>query len=414
MTTPNYLAGLLMLSLLICTCGKNSTEYKPPRDLTVGERAIVESANDFGLNLFKQVVQSYPDTNICISPLSVAMALGMTYNGARGTTKEAMDSVLGLMGMDITEVNRSYQSLIDLLISMDPNVTFELANSIWYREGFPISQNFVDLNRQYFYAGVNPLNFGDPGAADIINNWIRDNTHGRITRIVEPPIRDDIVMFLIDAIYFLADWKYQFDPDNTQETDFHLQSDSTIACQMMAQEATFDYYISDNYSIVNLPYGDGLFSMAAIMPNDGADINELITRLSAEDIANWSQAFTRGEVILNIPKFQMEFKAALKDQLTGMGMGIAFDPESANFLGMVDAIAEGNLFIDQVEHKTFIKVDEEGTEAAAVTSVVIGVTSIGDEVLFTFNRPFIFLITDSHSNTILFAGKVVCPEWPEG
>lgn len=413
MTSLRHLIILIVVLLLFCTCGQRSTDYQPPRELTNMEKAVVESGNEFGLNLFKQVVASHPDENLCISPLSVAIALGMTYNGARGTTKEAMDSVLGLTGLDIVSVNQAYQSLIDLLQGMDPHVTFELANSIWYLENFPISRDFVDLNREYFRARVAALDFGAPEAANTINNWITDNTHGRITEVIQPPIDQNTVMLLINAIYFLADWQHQFDPRHTYEADFHISEDLDTTCQMMALGDMLNVCFAESGTVLNLPYGNGLFSMLVILPNWTTSVNDVIAGLTPSQIADWQSDFDNREVQLRMPKFQMEYYIEPAEQLADLGLGILFDPNNANLSGMLDrGLIEGNLFVNKVQHKTFIKVDEEGTEAAAVTVVSVSITSPGPEVHVNLDRPFAFLIIENHSNTILFAGKVVRPEWP--
>ncbi len=404
----------VMASFMI-GCSRHSTDPNPPRSLSNYEKGIVESGNDFGIELFKQVAANNPDSNICVSPLSVAMALGMTYNGARTTTKEAMDSVLDLTGMDIAEVNQAYQSLIDLLVNLDPVVQFELANSIWYRNSFDISQDFVDLNRDYFYAEINPMDFGDPTVVDIINGWVNDQTHGKIEEIIDPPISPNTVMYLINAIYFLADWKYQFDPEETYASDFYINDDETSSCNMMSQFNTISYVQEqDGPSVVRLPYGNGLYEMVLLRPAYGQSVDEFIAGLDSETLEQWLENTSEGEVDIRMPKFEMKFEDELKNELSDMGMGIAFTPNVADFTGMKGSNQDiKDLLISKVIHKTFIRVDEDGTEAAAVTAVEIEYTSEPGYPTIMFNRPFVFMIVENHSGTILFTGRMNCPQWPE-
>jgi len=410
-----YLSGLfIIIAVIVWQCAQNSTnpERTPPRALSSAELQLVDSDNTFGFKLFKQIVADQPDSNIFISPLSVAMALGMTYNAALGTTREAMDSVLELNGMDIQAVNESYQSLIDLLVNLDPSVIFEIANSIWYRDTFQIAQDFVALNQNYFYAVVNALDFNDIGAADIINAWVSDNTHGKISEIVDSPIDPVTVMFLINAIYFNGTWTYRFDPGQTYGGNFTLPDGSQSPCQMMLTDCALKYFTGGAFRAVDIPYGDGLYSMTILLPNPQTDINSIIAGMNQQTYEEWLEEFNETQVQLHIPKFKLEYEDSLKNDLCALGMGIAFNPGAANFLGMIDpdAVLMDNLFISKVKHKTFIRVDEEGTEAAAVTSVEVEYGSIGP-IELAINRPFVFFIRENHSGTILFMGKIVRPDW---
>ena len=406
-----YLPAFILI-ILVFQCSKNSTDPIPPRQLTLGETQVTESANGFGFKLFREIVRESSDENIFISPLSVSMALGMTYNGAAGSTREAMDSTLELSGMDIQEVNESYQSLIDLLVNLDPVVTFQIANSIWYRLGFPIAQDFVDLNQTYFYAEVNETDFSDPVSVDIINGWVDEATNGKIEEIIDGPIDPYTVMFLINAIYFNADWTYRFNEEDTHDDMFNLPDGTQSPCRMMTRECDLQYFETDDFQTIDLPYGYGLYSMTIFLPRNQVDIDTLISQINQQNWNDWINSFSEQEVTLSLPKFKLEYELELNDALSAIGMAIAFDQDEADFSGMRDpeSIAIGNLFINKVKHKTFIRVDEEGTEAAAVTSVEIGETSIND-ISMRIDRPFIFVIRENHSQTILFMGKIVQPVW---
>ena len=382
----------------------------PPRELTAAEKHVVESDNKFGLKLFREIVKQDKDSNVFISPLSVSMALGMTYNGAEGATEEAMRNVLELAGLTEQEINESYRSLIDLLTQLDPQVIFEIANSIWCREGFPVKEEFININRTYFDAEVAALDFSKPDASKTINGWVDEKTHGKITEIVPDKIDPMTVMFLINAIYFKGTWTCEFDEEDTREDWFTLPDSSQIRCQMMRQENEFSYFENDLFQAIDLPYGNEKFSMTIFLPKPEVDIDSLISQFNQENWGNWLGSFASDSGKLYFPKFTLEYKIELNDVLTALGMGIAFNPARADFSGIAEVNPLANLFISKVLHKTYIKVDEEGTEAAAVTSVEIGLTSLPPAgFVMRVDRPFVFAIRESHSQTILFMGKIVVP-----
>lgn len=403
------IAGLVAV-ILIVGCSDNPTEPDPPeevRQLTTTEQELVSSGNTFGLELYHELVLLEPDTNLFLSPLSVAMALGMTYNGARNETQAAMAEVLQLEGMDLEEVNKSYQSLIALLRGLDNKVDFNLANSIWYRDDFAVEPEFIDLNSTYFDAQVSALDFGDPGAPAIINGWVDQQTDGKIDRIVEviPP---EVVMYLINAIYFKADWSQPFDKDATSVAPFTKLDGSTVDCQMMQRQAGYHYYRGEGFRLVNLPYGDSLYSMTIILPDSETPLAEIEAELTSENLDLWLSSAQITELNLGLPKFESAYGLSLAEVLKLMGMEIAFDPSAADFTGIN---AGGGLFINDVVHKTYVKVDEEGTEAAAATSVEIGFTSLPPS--FRADHPFIYMIRENNSGTVLFIGKLTEPHWSE-
>ncbi|HSG82615.1 MAG TPA: serpin family protein [Gemmatimonadota bacterium] len=379
-----------------------------PRDLEAGEQQLIQADNSFGLKLFREIHAEEPDgSNIFISPLSVAMALGMAYNGADGTTQQAMQETLELQGMSLDEVNRSYRSLIDLLANLDPSVHWTLANSIWYREGFPAEQDFLDVNAEFFDAEVTPLDFDDPGAPGTINDWVNDKTNGRIAEIVDviPP---EIVMYLINAIYFKAAWTTQFDPALTHSANFNLKDGSMVQVPMMTHgsEIGLHTYFEPGVLIADLPYGGQAYSMTIVLPDYGRDIDSLIAALDAESWQGWMDGLSANEMQVYLPKFTLEYEIELGDALKALGMSIAFDPVAADFTKIYNG-GLGNLFISRVKHKTFVDVNEEGTEAAAVTSVEVGITGMPPTVIV--DRPFLFAIRERLSGTIVFMGVIQNP-----
>jgi serpin B len=379
----------------------------PERDLTAAEKAVAASADKFGCSLFEQINNGRQDENLFISPLSVSIALGMAYNGAAGETREAIQNTLALSGLTIQEVNESYKSLAEYLTGVDPTVTMQIANSMWYRLGFTLKDEFIDLNSTYFDAEVRELDFSDPGAADIINAWVYDKTHGKIEEIADSPIGPWTMLFLINAVYFYGGWTYQFDPNLTENDNFILANGDKIQCEMMSQKALLPYFESEKFVAVDLPYGDGKFGMAIFLPAWDVHVNEIADLFNETSWGHWAESFTEDSVNVFLPKFELTDDFKLNDVLNAMGMGIAFNPSRADFSNITDLM---DLFISKVKHKTYVKVNEEGTEAAAVTSVVFETVGINpDEKLVRVDHPFIFVIHETQANTILFIGKVMNP-----
>ena len=359
------------------------------------------------MNLLEEISKSEPDSNIVISPLSVSTALGMTLNGANGRTYTQMENTLQLSGNTQTEVNRSFQNLNNILISADPKVTFTTANSIWCRQGQSFEQSFLNVNKKYFNAFVQNLNFGDPASIVIINNWVSDNTNGKITQIIDN-IEPDAVMFLINAIYFKAEWQNKFDSLLTRPGLFNVSAGSQVQCPMMNQQSNFNYYKGTNYRALEIPYGNGNYNMLIILPNDNIDLNQLLSRVNGTFLHQINSDLTKHQVNLFLPRFQVNFNLLLNNPLISLGMVDAFGP-GADFSNISETM---KLFISKVIHKTYIKVGEEGTEAAAVTAVIIDKAVNYDPAqteMFSVDHPFIFLITEKNSGAILFAGKVVNP-----
>jgi serpin B len=410
------LFSLLIIGLFLSNCSKdlssiNDNPKKQIRALTQNETQLVESGKKFGLKLFKKIVEEQPDSNIFISPLSVSMALGMALNGADGTTYEAMRQTLEFGGMTNQEINEAYKSLVDLLINLDEKVLFEIANSIWYRNTFNVDQAFLKTNQKYFDAEISALDFNDPASVDIINNWVSENTNEKIKEIIDN-INPLTVMFLINAIYFKGTWQYEFDKENTVDDVFNLVGGGTVDCKMMKIRGRFDYYEDDDVQIIDLPYGDGYFSMTIFLPKPDVDIDEFTSALDESRWENYLTSLSSDSGTLELPKFKLEYKLKMNDVLKALGMSIAFDPQQADFSRINPDV---ELYISKVLHKTFVQVDEEGTEAAAVTVVEMNLTSIGgdEEFYMTVNRPFLFVIREHHSETILFVGKMIQPEWEE-
>ncbi len=403
-------ASLFIVSLAGCSRDFSPVNSMPHRPLTPLEKKIVHASNDFGFNLFKEVVREDSSENIFISPLSVSFALGMTVNGANGETEQAMKSTLGFGGMDLKSVDETYRSLMGYLLQLDPDVIFRLANSIWYRKGFHFESSFFDITRKYFNAEVEGLNFSDPASVGIVNNWVDQNTKGKIKEILDRIDPRD-VMFLINAIYFKGIWTYQFKKEATQDDDFYLPDGSKITVKMMNQAGDFNYFETDQFQAIDLPYGNGAFSMTIFLPRRHFPLDSLIAQMNPDTWTDWMGRFEMKKGGILLPKFTLRYQITLNRVLDALGMGIAFT-DAADFTRMSK---NGGLSLSYVKHKTFAKVDEEGTEAAAVTVVGVYATSVGPSEGFEMivNRPFLCVIRERESDTLIFMGKIVHPQWQD-
>ena len=374
----------------------------PMRALTAEETSINRANSGFAFALFDRVAAAEGQKNVFLSPLSVSMALGMTMNGAAGDTWEGMREALQLDAMSAHAMNHAWKGLRDLLLSADPAVTLTVANSIWSRDGFTVTQSFIDTNRYYFDAEVRTLDFSDAGAADVINSWVSEKTRDRIPSIVEGPIPPLTMMYLINAVYFKGNWSTQFDPARTQDAPFHPATGAQQSVPLMQREGRMRHLSNGSLQMVDLPYGWDRFNMAVLLPNEGQDIAAL--RASLAEPGTWETLYgslSERSMLLFLPRFRMEYEVGLSGVLAAMGMEKAFQPGVADFTGINPA---RELHISDVKHKTFVEVNEEGTEAAAVTSVEVGTTSVPPTM--RVDRPFIFVIHERNTGAVLFVGQV--------
>jgi serine protease inhibitor len=413
MKTTTAFISLIILTGLNFSCENEDgpkPDLKPKQiEVTAETRQLIDSDNQFGFELMQKIVENQDETaNTMISPVSVSLALAMTYNGAAGETQEAMEETLHLNGLSKEQVNESYQSLMESLLSVDEKVTMEIANSIWYRQEFHVEQDFIDVNKKYYDAGVSPLDFDSPEAVDIINNWVAEKTHDKIPKIIETIDPLD-VMFLINALYFNGKWKYQFDEEKTTEEPFYLQDGSQIQTDMMVTETDLRYHRNDLFQVVELPYGRGNYSMVCFLPSQDHRPDDIFAAMNNENWNQWMANLDTTGIELHLPKFKFEYKKKLNEMLKLLGMGEAFNPDKSDFSGINPD--RKDLHISEVLHKTFVEVDEKGTEAAAVTSVTMTATSIGGggPRVLRFDRPFVFAIHEVTTNTIVFMGKLEEP-----
>lgn len=400
----------LFLSALLPGCDSDGVGPKDPltelpRDLTLAEELVIDHSNLFGFDLLKEVDGSRdPEApNTLLSPLSATMALGMAMEGADGETFTAMREALRFQGLSREEINASYRGLLDLLPELDPEVELNIANSTWSREGFPFHASFFDAVTATFDAEVQELDFDAPGAKDIINAWVNEKTKGRISKIIDV-INPLDILYLINAVYFKGTWTTQFRPADTQGRIFRLETGENVTVPTMsAEDLPIRMGGVDGVQVGELPYGREAFAMVLAVPPEGQTVEDLVGDLDQETWNQWMEALSDRKVPVRIPKFEMEWDGMLKDALAAMGMGPAFVPQ-ADFSRMTPAL---DAHISAVRQKTFMKVDEKGTVAAAVTSVTVGTTSMPQG--FYVDRPFLVAIRERLSGSILFLGVIRDP-----
>jgi serpin B len=403
---------LLCIAIITFSCKKDKPdtpgEFKTV-NLTDKQKQLINTSNAFGFEFFKKVSEnSGSEKNMMVSPLSVSMALGMTRNGAAGSTLEAMTNTLGFAGMSDMDINDSYKNIIETFTGLDPKVKLQIANSIWYRNTFSVEQSFVNTNQQYFAASVAPLDFSSPTAVTTINNWVNEKTNKLIPEIIDQ-IPADAVMYLVNAVYFKGLWRNQFEKAKTLQKPFYLSDGTQVQAPAMSQHETVLFYKGSGFEAIELPYNQGNFVMSILLPDADKTVNDIIPLLSQENWNSWTALFYNRDIQLQLPKFKYVYEEKqMKPILSGMGMGVAFDPDNADFTRIN---SNGGLYISRVLHKTYISTDEEGTEAAAVTAVEVGVTSVGPDqpYYFTIDRPFIYFIQEKSTGTILFIGTVMNP-----
>ncbi len=368
---------------------------------------LVSANNRFGFQLFSEIHKSQSNENIFISPSSIAIALSMTYNGASGKTQAAMAKTLNFQGMSLEEVNQANRQLGNLLNSLNSEIKLDIANSIWAKKGMSFEPNFLQRNKYFYQSKVSEIEFDNPQTLDIINNWVKDCTEGKIDKIIDK-LEPEAVMVLLNAIYFKANWESEFSENSTKELPFNLPNGRQKKHPIMFQSSRHLYYEDEDFQAVSLPYGEGRVSMYIFLPREQVGLEKFYEILNDKNWENWMLMFDYHKVNLGLPKFKTEYEVTLNNVLKSLGMEIAFDKRSADFSGIGPTPPE--LYIDEVKHKTFVEVNEKGTEAAATSSVKMGTRSAEIVVNMLVDRPFFFAIRDNDSGTILFMGEITNPE----
>ncbi|HEY7181390.1 MAG TPA: serpin family protein [Blastocatellia bacterium] len=412
--------ALCALSLIACRAADRYVDHDgpdvaQPAEITRPNNSanmnsnLAAASNAFGFDLFQQLLRQAANENVFFSPLSVTVALGMTYNGAAGETKTGMARALKIEGMSLADLNRASAELLKALKSSDPKIELAVANSLWTRGGMRFNEDFLERARQFYGAEISPLDFNNPQSAATINRWVSGATKGKIGRIIDQ-INPQQVMFLINAVYFKGQWQRRFEQTLTKEQPFHLPDGREQPAPMMAQSGNYLYLRGDKFQAVSLPYGNGGVSLYLFLPDQGSSLDEFLKGLSYQKWEEWITNFTKTPGDVKLPRFKLDYEKTLNDPLKDLGMGVAFNPQKADFSGIH---AEKDLYISEVKHKAVVEVNEEGTEAAAATSVGVATTSVREpRERFTFiaDRPFLMAIRDSQTGAILFMGTLMEPK----
>ena len=405
------LVALLIVTSNIVGTSKVSTRQQQPegaRSVKKIDDRLIAATSRFSFKLYNQLLKQRTGKNVFVSPSSVILALAMTYNGAEAETRQAMARALELEGLSLDEVNRGFADLKSMLGSADPKLQLNIANSLWARKGFSLKPDFIQRTKDFYAAEVASLDFSSATAPATINSWVKNNTGGRIEKIVDDKISDDTILFLINAIYFKGQWSTEFEKSKTREDDFKLADGSQKKLPLMSQSGKYNYYKAKDFQAVSLPYGSGRMSMYVFLPDKSTSMEQFERNLTVANWEAWMRSFRPAPGELMLPRFKIEYEVNLNDVLKALGMAEAFDSTRANFSG----IAQGGIYISEVKHKTIAEVNEEGTVAAAVTSVGIQVASVQppqENFIMKVDRPFFVAIRDNVTGTVLFMGSIADP-----
>jgi serine protease inhibitor len=378
----------------------------PAADTEVEKLASANAS--FGFSLMKQVVGERANDNVFISPHSVSAALQMVWQGAAGETKTEMDQALALSNFKPEAAGSAYKELDQSIKSAAAKVALNVANSIWYAPNIQLKPQFVSINQNFYGAKLSALDFTDPRSAGVINSWVSEATHGKISKIVQPPLSSMTGLILVNGIYFKGNWEHTFDNKLTKDEPFHLRDGGQKQTRMMRQNRKFSYREDAGFQAIRLPYVGDRLGMLIFLPATNSSPNKFLAGLSGDA---WREKimpkFQQREGTIVLPRFKLEFKADLVPSLKGMGIQKAFS-SAANFSG----IANAELYISGVDHASFVEVNEEGTEAAAATQVAVALTSAmptARPFQMIVDRPFFFAIEDSATHSLLFMGLINDP-----
>lgn len=406
----------MMVSLLLASCGTTSTSndsLEISSEVEFGEEDylnIVSSNNELGFQLLAEAKRD-EQGNIFISPTSLFMALAMVFNGADGPTKEEIAKVINANGLNPEDINKANASLMNILSENTEQIQLNIANSIWLNDSYHFQEEFSSTSEDYFNAEIKEINIEDAQSPKMINDWVKQATNGKIGEIVEEELNPEFVTMLINAIYFYGGWTYPFEASKTKKYDFTLEDGSTKDVPLMELHEHLFYMENNLFQAVSLPYGqDESMSMEVFLPREDVSLKEFEEMLTFENWQEWRGNFAETEGTILLPKFKLEYEVELKETLESLGMPSAFN-ENANFSKMIQEAQE--IAISSVKQKTFIDVNEEGTEAAAVTSVEMETAAMQpmyDPFHMEVNRPFYLFIVDEKTDVILFMGSIKNPQ----
>jgi serpin B len=371
--------------------------------------AVVKGNTDFALDLYRELKDT--KGNLFFSPYSISTALAMTYAGARENTARQMADVLHFPSGQ-NKVHPAFGQLETLLneIQAQGDIQLNAANSLWPQQGYPFLEEYLDLVKKHYGVVITPLDYQKAAekARKIINQWVEEKTKDKIKNLIQPGVLDAVTrLVLVNAIYFKGNWASQFDEKRTKDDTFYLLSGKTVQTPLMAREQEFAYGEKGFLQVLELPYVGEILSMIVLLPEEKDGLPQLEKQLTAANLKMWTSGLRKQKVKVFLPKFKMTSQFSLSKTLAAMGMGDAFDPNKANFSGMDGRL--NWLYIGAVLHKAFIDVNEEGTEAAAATAVVMKIRMALQQPTFRADHPFIFFIRENTTGSILFLGRVMDP-----
>jgi serpin B len=397
--------------LVLCGCASKNEERNEEIRAPLAEkpaqkvdRKLVTAQNEFGFDLLRQLDgDNKSEGNLVFSPLSVSMALSMVYNGASGSTQKAIAKTLMFDRYSQDQINRANAALLFNLQSTDPNIETRVANSLWARQGVRFEKPFLERTRKYYNAQTTSLDLSTPAAMDAINNWVSKNTSGKIAQITSTPYDAQTALVLLNAVYFKGQWQNKFDKSQTADGDFHLQNGEVARVPMMNRDGEYSYLQEKTFAVVALPYGEGSTSLYVVLPNKDVPLDAVVKTLN---VKTWStlrdEMSSSGshEGKVSLPRFKLEYDTQLNDALSTLGMKEAFSA-NANFSAMTK---QTPMFLAQAQHKAIIEVNEEGTEAAAVTGTTTTTANEAHDEPFQFiaDRPFFAVLSDNRTGSTLF------------
>lgn len=403
----------VMFSILFVSCDLfDSDEKEPalqafPENMEMEAKSIIASNNGFGFDLFQKLYQDDSPENMMISPISISLALAMTYNGAEGETQTAFENTLHLTDLSRNQINKIYKSLQYYLKRTDSKIQMNIANSVWSKQGTIVEEEFKDNISEFYDAEFRTEDFSNPATLDAINHWVERNTEGKIKNILNQ-IPADAFMYLINTIYFKGEWTYSFNTKDTYTGNFTDEKGGITQVDYMTAEMDIKHFRNDLFEAIELPYGNKDYSMVIFLPNENKKVADIVTQLNDSNWNSWINSFSVLGLNVHLPKFKFGYKEELSDVLSQLGMGNAFS-EAADFSGISKNTP---LKISKVIHQSFIEVNEKGTEAAAATVVEMEFTSAGSPGsprTFHINKPFVFVIKEKQTNSIVFMGDVKKP-----
>ena len=397
---------LVLATILLVSCHSVNQKMSKKNNMpgmvrmTEDQLSAVSSNNDFSLRMFKEVAAS-GEGSVLVSPLSTTYALGMLANGAQGDTRREIVGGLGFGTEDVKDVNAICQQLMTDAPWLDKSTTIDIANAVVVNQKHQLRTDFKKTVRQHYDALVENKDFGSPATLSFINNWAKEKTKGMIPKVLNA-VDPMAVTYLMNAVYFKGIWASKFDKARTQKESFVTENGARRQLPMMHQESQYRANVNDTCKTVILPYGNGSFNMVVLLPQKGKTVNDVLAGLSTEKWRENIESCLEMEVDLKLPRFTTTCQSVLNKPLSNMGMRRMFNSQQADF----GALCDGQTAVSEVLQSAKIELDEEGTRAAAVTAVVVMMTSAGlpDLMEFHADHPFVYAITESSTGAIFFMG----------